>query len=390
MTGALVLALLAFPAAAQEPALEAQASAAAAAPGEGAPEISTESLIKVKVHGEARVWTPVSLRKGGNAGTLRTRFTRRIVRKGKKTRGESSRARAVARVHPAKDDKLLVVSVFPDALRPFRKHLEVRYLVIEGYLEKARVAVVTAERGGAKDDDSILLRRRGVPYLEEFPGGGDIRLAAISLSPGAGTVNAARLSNLAFADKELRLTSFSYKTVGLGGKQQRTKPRAPAMASANTQGTTAGKETAPAKQFPSEAEARYKGPFGCELQLPTGYEAVNTSPMRQGGEAVSFQPKGSAEGAVRLEALPIDNPAIGGRADLPVYKAQISEQLKAAQSQFTATDFSMPLPGFEIKVSMPRPQVIVAMQGKKTMFVFSAASDGPVLRGLLSSLKEAP
>lgn len=390
MIPALLLAFALCQASAED-ALPATAGAAVAAPGEGSPttasppQTALENLIKVKVHRESRDWEPLSLRKGGDPASLKTRFTRRIVKVQGKPKGEVCSARVLARAHSVKDDKLLIISIFPACLTPLRKHLEVRYLIIEGFLEKVQAAVVTAQARGAADDDSVLLRRRRIPYLEEFPGGGRVKLAALSLAPGEETLNAAELFDLEFADADVGLASLAYKVTGLGGK--RAKHRAPVMTGVDAQKTT---ETASASKPSAKAAAKYNGPFGCELELPSGFEAETVSPMRRGGEAVSVHPKGSQEGAVRLEALPIDNPAVGGRADLPVYKAQIAEQLKGSQSQFTTTDISMPFPGFEMKVTMPHPQVIVVLQGKKTIYVFSSASDGPILRGLIGSLKDAP
>lgn len=378
MSPALLLALLALPAAAEDAALPAQSAAAVAGP-DGSPslpppaETVVENLIRVKVHKEAKEWEPVSLRKGGDPAALKTRFTRRII----KGKGQPCGARAIARAHAVKDDRMLIVSIFPTCLKTLRKHLEVRYLIIEGYLEKVQAAVVTAERGGAPDDDSALLSRRKVPYLEEFPGEGLAKLAAFSLANGEGTVNAAALSGLEFADSDVGVASLAYKVVGLGPRRAIPKPKPADKAP----------EAAPAVAAPAAAKG-YQGPFGCSIQLPDGFEGEKVDPMRQGGSAVSFHPKGSQEGAVRLEALPIDNAAVGGRADLPVYKAQISEQLKGTQSQFTTTDVSLPYPGFEIKVTMPHPQMIIVLQGKKTIYVFSTTADGPVLRGLTGGLKD--
>ncbi|NNN04257.1 MAG: hypothetical protein HKL90_00005, partial [Elusimicrobia bacterium] len=78
--------------------------------------------IRAVIHTSAARWTPVSLRAAGDPAAARTFVLLRIHGAGRRRRGTASRARASVRLHRTKDDRRLIVSIFPRALEKKRKH----------------------------------------------------------------------------------------------------------------------------------------------------------------------------------------------------------------------------------------------------------------------------
>ena len=224
-----LLALLLIPLHAAEPETAAPAASTATASVVVSTEAAAaqerrklENLIKAKIHKDAADWEPVSVRAGGDPAEVKTRFSRRVktVRvKGKQTeRGEPSKATAAALVHKVKDDKMLVVSVYPDSLKRLRKHLEVRYFLVEGFLEEVKVAAVTLTDGSPKDGarlDSFGLQSQGIPFQEEFPASAEVRVAALDPRPGKAALNAATVRLAAFGDRDLGFVNLGYSVTGL-------------------------------------------------------------------------------------------------------------------------------------------------------------------------------
>lgn len=151
-------------------------------PGSGA--------IKVVIHKASAAWKPVGVKAGGEGQAGHNSFSFR--------RKKPSQAKSVARVYRQGEDKRLVVSVFPRALQSERVHVELRFLVIEGYLEKLEVAEVTAAEGAGPEDDAATLKAKGIAYQEEFPSAGALRISAIDARPGKGALNVGALTGAVF------------------------------------------------------------------------------------------------------------------------------------------------------------------------------------------------
>ena len=116
-----------------------------------------------------------------------------------------------------------VISIFPQALQAERTHIELRFLIIEGYLEKLELAAVTAAEGAGPEDDAATLQAKGLGYQEEFPSAGALKISAIDARPGKGALNAGALTGAVFpkwlsessAKPGLGLVSLEYSSRGL-------------------------------------------------------------------------------------------------------------------------------------------------------------------------------
>ena len=181
--------------------------------------------VKVFVHKEAKAWEPVSVRAGGTPGDVTTfDWQVKTIRiKGKKVRtGDKSKAKAYVHLYPAGDDKRLVVSIFPKKLEAQRTHLELRLLLIEGYLEKAQVFEVTAAGGGVHDD-AATLEREGVAFQEESPESAQVRLTAVDPRPGKESFNAGLIQKALFPEyrpgglPDLGQVEIAYSVYGVSG-----------------------------------------------------------------------------------------------------------------------------------------------------------------------------
>jgi hypothetical protein len=152
--------------------------------------------------------------------------------KGGVYRGQRSSARAAARIYPTKDDRWLVISVYPTALRKKRMHFEARFLIQEGYLEEVKVAAVSVVGGaysaGDEKDDSFSLRRKGVDFTEQLPGGAEVELSAIDAAVGPRAFNAGRVKLAAFGDndRELGFVNFSWDVSGVSGERPHPSAKA--------------------------------------------------------------------------------------------------------------------------------------------------------------------
>lgn len=187
-------------------------------PEEPKPELARP--LRVKLHKEGKDWEPVSVRAGaGDALAMSTSFERRIVRK----KGRRSKAKAVARLFPKGEDKVLIVSIFPEALKKKRIHVELRMKLVEGWLEEVKVAAITAEGEAAEEHlDSRKLKLAGIPFSEDFPAEAALSIVAIDPAGNAKAVNAGRLK-AEFGLEDLGLVSLTYKTKGVNLKETRKK-----------------------------------------------------------------------------------------------------------------------------------------------------------------------
>lgn len=177
---------------------------------------------RVRIGLDAADWRPVSVRLvSGGAG--KTSFERQ-VREG---RGRISPARAVARIHPAPGGWRLIVSVYPTSLRKARTHLEARFLVTGGDLQKASISAVTIVGGRYspqdEKEDSVTLKAHSRDFLEESPSSAHIILSAFNA--GAGRANAGRVKDAVFGAPTLGVVNFSWALTQIGDKTGRPKPR---------------------------------------------------------------------------------------------------------------------------------------------------------------------
>lgn len=179
--------------------------------GTGEDKPAPRRPVGVKVHPDAKDWEPFSVRLGGDPFQARSFMSR-----GKEKAGK---AEAFARAYPVKGDTLLVVSVFPEALKKRRAHLEARFLIQEGFLEKVELsAVVSAQEGR---DDSVELRRKGVEFQEESPGSAEVRVAALAASGARDALNAGSVRRASFAS--YGLLDFGWAARGVGGEAKAAK-----------------------------------------------------------------------------------------------------------------------------------------------------------------------
>jgi hypothetical protein len=185
----------------------------------GEEKASLSRPIHAVIHKDSADWEPVPLLVGGDPGQMRTRAVLRARRTSKgKVVGDLSRARASARLHRAGDDRWLVVSVFPRALAKRRKHFEIRFRIVEGYVEEAKAALVTVvdqRRGVGEGLDADELARAGVEYGEEFPISGAIVVSALDQRASESAFNAGSLRRTSFTDLEVGLAEVSWSVKGL-------------------------------------------------------------------------------------------------------------------------------------------------------------------------------
>lgn len=136
-------------------------------------------------------------------------------------RGETSKVEAQARLYRVKDDRMLVVSLYPASLRSKLrlKHLEVRYLVSEGFLDEVKIAVITLKPESGYlppgKEDSFALKEKGRSFLEEFPERAALKLSAFDARPGKRSFNAACVHLAQFADWDLQKANFGYALRGV-------------------------------------------------------------------------------------------------------------------------------------------------------------------------------
>ena len=196
------------PAAAQDPGVKAEAEA----------KPKFKNLLHAVIHPEAKEWEPLSLQAGGDPGQAVNAVVLRQVKVKGKIKGDSAKARASARLVRSKDDRWLVVSIFPQALENRRLHLEVRFRVVEGFVEDAKAAavfVMDARPGAGAGLDSFALRAAGVAFQEESPGFGQVLVSALDPRPSQAAFNAGRLKLAEFADADLGFVDASWSVRGL-------------------------------------------------------------------------------------------------------------------------------------------------------------------------------
>lgn len=188
--------------------------------GGGAPKARLARPMHAVIHKDAVDWEPLSIREGGVPGSAENAVSLKVVKVKGRMRGENSKARSAARLHKGKKDSWwLAISLYPKALEAKRTHLELRFRVVEGYVEEIEAAAVTAtdrrRPPAGKLLDSYDLRDEGLEYQEERPGSGQFVVAELDPRPGSSSVNSGRLEKAEFADKDLGFVNLSWSVKGV-------------------------------------------------------------------------------------------------------------------------------------------------------------------------------
>lgn len=188
--------------------------------GGDAPKARLTRPMHAVIHKDAVDWEPLSLRVGGLPGAAANAVSLKVVKIKGRMKGESTKSRAIARLHKGKKDSVwLVISIYPKSLERRRTHFELRFRVFEGFVEEADVSAVTVtdRRRTAPDKplDSYDLRARALEYESERPGSGQLVVAELDPRGGSSSVNSGRLEKAAFADKDLGFVNLSWSVKGV-------------------------------------------------------------------------------------------------------------------------------------------------------------------------------
>lgn len=172
------------------------------------------------IHKRAAEWEPLSLRVRGVPGAATNSVALKVVRVKGRMRGENSAARSAARLHRGpRNSTWLVISLYPKSLEARRTHFELRFRLVEGFVEEAvAVAVTVTDRRRQKSDrllDSFDLRAQAIEHETESPGSGEISVAELDPRPGASARNSGRLEKAEFAHKDLGFVNLSWSVRGL-------------------------------------------------------------------------------------------------------------------------------------------------------------------------------
>lgn len=183
--------------------------------GEAKPKLARP--IHATIHPDAKDWEPVSLKAGGDPLAAENGAVLRQAKVRGKLKGAASKARSFARLRKAKDDRWLVISVFPKALERRRAHLEARLRLVEGFVEDVKVSLVSVvdRRYTGAGMDSDELRSRGVEFEEESPERAQVLVSALDPRPSKAALNAGTIRQAAFADKDVGLADVSWSVKGL-------------------------------------------------------------------------------------------------------------------------------------------------------------------------------
>ena len=184
----------------------------------GAPKAKLERPMHAVIHPDAKDWEPLSVKAGGDPYQAETKATLRQEKVKGKYKGTPSKATAIARLHKAGQDRWLVVVIFPKGLERQRLHFEVRFRIVEGFVEDAKAAIVTVvdrRPGAGAGLDSYDLRAQGVEFEEDSPESGSLLVSALDPRPSKSAFNAGSLKRAAFGDKAVGLADASWSVKGL-------------------------------------------------------------------------------------------------------------------------------------------------------------------------------
>lgn len=206
-------------------------SSAAAAPDDGStgrgfkvggdePKAKLRRPMHAVIHKDAVDWEPLSLRVRGVPGSATNSVALKVVKVKGRMRGENSSARSAARLHKGpRNSTWLVISLYPRSLEAKRTHFELRFRLVEGFVEEAEAAAVkVTDRRRQKSSrllDSFDLRAQAIEYESEKPGSGQISVAELDPRPGSAARNSGRLDKAEFAHRDLGFVNLSWSVRGL-------------------------------------------------------------------------------------------------------------------------------------------------------------------------------
>lgn len=211
-------------------------------PAEDAPRPRRVSTVIIPREGAG--WSPISVRKGGDPEALSNQAVLRIVRtkvkapaeeapppaEGEepapppppkyifKEKGRPTLTKSAARSYKSGEDRWLVISIYPLSLKDARTHFELRFKIVEGFLDGVEFKAVRRPGKFDKKDleqDSFTLRRLGEEFLEEGPSGARVAVAAMEAKPGRLGFNAGSLTGAGFGSKDLGLVNLTYQAAGV-------------------------------------------------------------------------------------------------------------------------------------------------------------------------------
>lgn len=197
---------------------EAESSHAGVKVGGGEPKAKLSRPLHAFVHADSKDWEPLSLRVAGDPLQAENAARLRETKVKGKYKGPVFLATANARIHKTREDVWLVISIFPKKATRRRLHFEIRFRMVEGYVEAAQAALVTIVDQRPKAGmglNSYELRAQGVEFEEDSPGSGRIEVAALDHHPGKSAFNAGALKLAPFADKEVGTADVSWSVTGL-------------------------------------------------------------------------------------------------------------------------------------------------------------------------------
>jgi len=141
----------------------------------------------------------------------------------------------------------------------------------------------------------------------------------------------------------------------------------------------------------------FVGETGYMVQYPTDYAAASgSSDSDKKNEVVYFFPQGTSIAALKGEAeygrLGVIRLEVQPRSDLTLadVRGAMTESAKKRKETFTQEDRKFSFPAFEMRISAPLKLVQVVVLGSRSVYLFTAGADGPVLDSLLQSLTETP
>lgn len=185
------------------------------------PKAKLSRPLHAVIHKEAADWEPLALRARGVPGAATNSVALKVHRVKGRMKGDNSSARSAARLHKGpKDSTWLVISLYPKSLEAKRTHFELRFRIVEGFVEQVEAAAVkVTDRRRQKSSrllDSFDLREQAIEYESEKPGSGEISVAELDPRPGSSARNSGRLEKAEFAHKDLGFVNLSWSVRGVG------------------------------------------------------------------------------------------------------------------------------------------------------------------------------
>lgn len=148
---------------------------------------------------------------------IKNKKTKKIKIK-KVLKGETSSAKAFAVFYGDKSKGELLVSVFPKSLEILRKHLELRFSIVNGRLTAVSPVIVSILDKGQKEKflNYHQLEKRKIGFSEDFANSGKLLVSHLSVQAGKKTLNSANLQMATFGENAiLGVVSAEFSIRGL-------------------------------------------------------------------------------------------------------------------------------------------------------------------------------